>query len=292
MRGNKIMAILWLLIAILCIYILIKNLNSKSNNEINIFFGGNSKLLETKTFSKEEINNFDFNLVSESLEITSSNDDKVYVELYCTEELKPNVMLNANTLQIESKRNNRNFSFTTFIRKIIVKLPDNIKLENANMHSSSGSFHINNFSCNKLNIQTSSGSIYLNDTKTEDTKVLASSGSIHIDNCNSTDLDLNTSSGSVHLNGSFDKAEIGTSSGSIHANFNKALLQDSSFSASSGSIHLKFPSDASFKSIYHVSSGNYKNSITGTNGKTGTEQVNNGGPEISFQTRSGSIRIN
>lgn len=287
MKGNKIIGILWLLLAAFCLYILISKLNRTPN--IKFFSFANPKLLETKTFTKEEIKNLDIKLISEGLEISTSDDNTVYVELYCQQDSKPTVKLNNNTLSIESIKN---VSKIMEYRKVVVKLPADIKINETNTSLTSGSLHINNLSCNELNIKNSSGSVRLNYVTTQNTNIINTSGSIHFDDCTLNNVSAKTTSGSIHISGNYEMVNLNSTSGSIHGDFYKALSKDSSFAASSGSIHVNFPSDANFKSIYNVSSGTYRNSITGTSGKTGNEQVNKDGPVLNFRTSSGSISIN
>ncbi len=313
MKGNKIMGIIWILIAAFFIWLLITKLSDKTNKSIfnlsiNTSVFNNCKLLETKTLNKDDFNQININLISENLEFQKSIDDKVYVELYCTEETKPEVKVENNSLSVNAIQK----KVVTFSnRKVVIKLPESTNIQNTNIVMKSGNIHFDNYKTDKLNIQNISGSIHINNLICDsenfncksgsihinnlicDTGILECiSGSIHINNSTVSKIEISSKSGSIHIEGNYDKVDLSTISGSINGNFNKVISQDSNFNTTSGSIHIRFPNDANFKSVYSVGSGSYRNSMTGTYGKNGNEQVNNNGPEINFHATSGSITIN
>lgn len=303
MRGNKIMGVLWLIIAVFLTFILfakMKSSNSWKNSGLMITFNGKSgedgksgnseNLYDTLTFSVSEVNDIDIDLISESVYVEAADDNKITVELYCTEETAPAVQIIQNVLKIEDKKNKAiNLSFGK--RKVVVKVPKTFELNEIEISTSSGSIHGEALTASNMDCHSASGSVYFNQCKTDSMDIKSSSGSVHLSNCEIDDLECSTQSGSIHMSGIIDKAEVRAISGSIHAELSEPLKLNSEFQATSGSIKLNIPNNTNMNIKYSVGSGTYKNDISGTTGKKGTDTIGNGGPNVELRTTSGSIKV-
>ncbi|MCQ2592644.1 MAG: DUF4097 domain-containing protein [Treponema sp.] len=293
MKGNKIMGIIWLLIALLLCVILGIRLSKKESYSVLKITGkeiiGMANLYETKTFSPKEIKAFDIDILSESLYFEETNDKNISVEFYCTKETMPQVNVYQDCLKINGKVSKNLVSMVN--RKIVVKLPKDYNANQIDISTASGSVHLNSLSTPKLDCSTSSGSIHLNNGTIDSADIKSNSGSIHLTDISAQTIDCNCTSGSIHLDGSFSKVEANAVSGSINLKLDKELSEKSSFRTTSGSIHLDIPenSNATFK--YSVTSGSYNNKINGTKGKSGTDILGKGSEPISLHTTSGSITI-
>lgn len=293
MKGNKILAILWVLIAILLTIILVAKLNglkdpklSKITHSIHSDNKGNTYIDVVKN-----INSIDINLLSEALEIQETTDSKISVQLVGFENNEPDVTVVSNTLKIQSKKKIK-VNFVTFQRKVIVKLPKGIELSDVDFTCTSGSIKINNCIFTNIHVNSTSGSVSVYNCKADKFDVRCASGSITFDECAITNIEAKSESGSIKVDGNYKGIELRSTSGSIKANLNEPLIQDSELCSTSGSVHLTLPPESGFKVKYNVVSGTYKNSITGTSGKKGNETVNGGGPLVELQSASGSIHIN
>lgn len=309
MKSNKIFGVIWTGIAIVLTFLLFSSLKGR----INIFGGfsimNSSKLYQTLNFSPSEIKDIDVDLASDSLQIEKTSGSSIIVELYGNEKSVPKASIYKDTLKIESQK--AVFHMFGTSGKALIKLPESFIVNDGDFKANSGSIHIsdtifNKLDCNstsgsinlenvtadKTDCKASSGSIRINNSKAKEFDVKASSGSVRLENCEAESFDCNISSGSTYLSGSFGKIEVNSRSGSINADLTKELTSDSEFHAVSGGIHLNVPSTSNFRTKYSCTSGTYKNNISGTNGKKGTDIVGNGGPLIELSTTSGSIHIN
>lgn len=297
MKGNKMLGILWIIIAICLTLLLASKLKNKSNSFISIsknkieYDGFKANVSDSYEFNKTDFNMVDIKLSSENLHIQESSDDKVHVELYTPEEFKPKVSIIENTLKIEPC-DKKVHIMGIVNRRVVVKLPKGIEITDIDLDVTSGSIHIKDMNFNSIDANSTSGSVHVDNCVFGAAELKSTSGSVNINESKIDKLEAKSSSGSIRANGNFEKIELTSSSGSIHAEVYNKLTGDSELRSSSGSIHLRIPSDSGFISKYSCVSGNYHNSITGTNGKKGNETVNGGGPKIELQSTSGSIHIN
>jgi len=297
MRGNKMIGILWLIIAACLIAVLVlKMKDSEAFNVIHIngkkieFDGSPASLADSYTFSKNEINSVDINLVSETLNVQKSEDDKIHVELYTPKDYMPTVQILNNVLKIDSITKAK--ISIALNRRVVVKLPEGIELSDFDADLTSGSIHIDDCSVNNLDVNSTSGSVNLTHCDSLTADVKSTSGSVHVTDCEIGILEAKSTSGSVRVDGSFNKVDLHSISGSVHADFRDALTEDSELQSTSGSVHLNVPSNAAFTAKYSTASGTYRNSITGTSGKKGNDVVNGGGIKVELHTTSGSVHVN
>lgn len=299
MRGNKIIGFIWIIIAIFLIYILVVKVTTgkKIFNNKNLSFRINSNsigeavLYDTQIFSSDKFDSFDISLSSESLHIEQSNTDDVIVELYGNEDTVPTVEVEGNVLSIESPKNMKHV-ISLGGRKVIVKLPKGYIADSVDLDLASGSTHISNCNFRNLESKNSSGSVHIENCDVEKMELVSHSGSVHIENSKIPEAEISSSSGSVRVDGSFDTLNVRAVSGSVRADLKKSLNQDSEIYTTSGSINLSVPNNMNAKIKYSVTSGNYRNSISGTSGKTGTDHIGIGGPTLKLSSTSGSINVN
>lgn len=297
MRGNKVIGIIWIIIAVCLTVFLVWKLTSSSNSFVNIhadkieFDGTKANITETFEFDKNSFNMADIELHSESLYVQKSTDDKVHVEVYAPEAYKPTVQVFQNTLKITPC--NKKINIIGLInRRVIVKLPEGMDITDFDADVTSGSIHIENINLETIDAKSTSGSVHIDYCTFGNAELKSSSGSVNINESKIESLEGKSSSGSVKAKGNFSKIELTSISGSIHAESYNKLSGDSELRSTSGSIYLKIPSDSNFNSKYSCVSGTYHNDITGTSGKKGNETVNGGGPKIELHSTSGSIHIN
>lgn len=318
MKGNKIMALLWILIAIFLTGLLVWKLKGTSGNNnfiphISISNGSagigiaQAPLLETKVFDATEFNAIDVDLSFESGRIEKSNSNKVEIEIYSSEDNPPTVDIIDNTLKIKSVRSQKPIFES---RKVVIKLPEGINVNDCDIRSASGSLHINDFSTESMDAESASGSVHLTNGHYSSLDVKSSSGSVNLNNitadkadlksqsgsvncsdCDFLDLEARSTSGSIRFEGKADKIDLQSTSGSVHAQLANALNADSEIQSTSGSVYLKVPANSNLDVKYSVISGTYRNSITGASGKKGSEKVNAGGPKLELRTTSGSIHV-
>lgn len=313
MKGNKIMGILWIIIAVCLAGILVLKLSGGDKKEKGLLISvddvSGGKLSKTYTFNVEDVRALDVGVASESVFVEKTSGNQVIVELYMPESVLPEVELNGGLLSIKSRKDKIIVGISN--RKIIIKVPSgftpsdfNIGASSGSLHvrdldlpcdvncgTSSGSVHITNVNCKKLDLGSSSGSVHIENVNSDDLNAGTSSGSIRTENSKGAFAKLHSSSGAVRLDGSYEGIDCTASSGSVHAKLYKALTMDSNLHSTSGSVKLSVPSDAGFNVKYGVVSGSYHNSITGTSGKNGSDVVRGGGPTVQIGTTSGSIRI-
>jgi len=295
MKENKIMGIIWLLIAIiLTLFLIWKIKNSINGNRFKIINGFKSApFFESKTFDAAEINKIDIYLISENILVEKSQENKITVEIYSSKEVAPKVQVIENKLKIESFKNKVSFSLTPLAtQRVVIKLPSIASINNFDINNTSGSIQIIDIEIDNIDVNCNSGSINMKNSTFVKANAKTTSGAVHIDSCKIVDLEAKSTSGNVRTSGRFDKLKLNTVSGSIYADSKKALTQDSEFKAVSGAIYLKIPENSAFNSSYNCISGKYKNKITGTIAKQGNEVVNGGGAKFEFQSTSGSIQIN
>lgn len=294
MKGNKIMGIIWLIIALILVFFLITGIKEKNGkrrigvDSLEISGNNSAGLYETKKFAAAEIKSIDIDVSSESILFEKADDSEITVDLYCNESCVPEVSVENGTLKITS--NNKPFVIC-FNRKIIVKIPGDYYSDDVDVHSASGSIRINNCNFGNVDANSSSGSIHLENCKFNNFDGKSASGSIKIENCEIPVLDCESTSGSVKAEGSFDSVDLKAVSGSISADLKKTLTGKSEMRSTSGSIHLITPENSNLQIKYATTSGTYKNSKNGTSGKKGTDSIGTAEIPLELKTTSGSIHI-
>lgn len=299
MKGNKILGIIWILIAIILLFFMLKTINKKGyrNSRIHIpgiEFYANSKsddsFSDKKTFSTSEINKLKIHLASESVYIEKSDSNQIEIEFYCPKESLPNLELSGKTLTI-SEVHHKTINFSAN-RRVVIKLPSNYKDSDLEINLASGAIHLSDCNFSEIECNSASGSIHIDNVKVGKMEISSASGSIHIDNCESSFLNAKSQSGSVHISGKFDGMKLKSTSGSIRTDLRKPLTQNSEIAATSGAVKLLLPSESNLSINYSLTSGTYNNHHTGTSGKSGRDIMGSGKVNLDLKTVSGSISIN
>jgi hypothetical protein len=146
----------------------------------------------------------------------------------------------------------------------------------------------------RVEARTGSGSITLRQIAGS-AKASSGSGTIELEQTAKGDVELNTASGQIHVRGANGAVTAGTASGSIAISGKPDAAW--TLSSSSGSISLDLPTGTPFTLDARTTSGGIDvdhpvtvNSIRGRRREI-HGAVNGGGPTVSVETTSGSIRI-
>ena len=198
-------------------------------------------LLGNTSYKASSVDNLDFNMSWENLQIKNSPDDNIKIEIYCNKKkYAPKVRLSASTLVIDSI--SVGHLITNFGQKhctVIVYIPYGKQFENVNIHLSSGTLEeTSNIASGNLNIQISSGNVNTGYITAKQAQVVASSGSIRMEGLSSPKALVQASSGKIDLDSI--KAQdlvVQTTSGSIKIGSIDSGV--TALSSTSGSIKLK-----------------------------------------------------
>ncbi len=144
-----------------------------------------------------------------------------------------------------------------------------------------------------IDLNTSGGGISIEDLN-GDINAHTSGGSISLTHVNG-EIDINTSGGSINADDVKGIISAHTSGGSINAKLYKTPTADSKFSTSGGSINAYLAKNIAVD-IYAKTSGGRVRSEFNVNGTVKKNsvvgEINGGGPELSFTTGGGSVRLN
>ena len=289
-RRNIMMALVWILLAVVLTYLLVSKISEKGsdkNKNLIISFSPSS-LQSTKNFDANKVENLFVDLTSESFYLENTNGNSIIVELYGNEKSIPSVNINNNTLEIKSEVH---IGINFGEQKVVVKIPNNCKFDDVNVKSLSGALHVSEVAAKNVIYKSSSGSIHVNDGIVESGKIESQSGSVSIINCDIIKLDASSVSGSLKFAGSTDQFDLASVSGSVRVDLNKPFVNESKMESTSGSLHLNIPKNTNCNVDYKCTSGSYTNSITSTRGKSGVDVMGNGGPVLMLKSTSGSIHI-
>lgn len=299
MKTNKILAAIWVLIAVILLYVMvikIKNSNTGLMRLGEITRGelifGKAKLRDSYSYPVASINDVSVNVSSMTVRFERISGDNVIVEIYSNQEENVSVYEADSVLNVLVPKNKNVVSINAGERSVVIKVPYTCELNTVSVDGSSGSIWMDGIKAAKFYVDVKSSSIHMdNVVGTESITAVSMSGSVKMSDVVTSRLDLSSSSGSVKYEGECDSFILKSRSGSVKAELTKPFSGDSEISSSSGSIWLSVPSDSSFNVTYKVSSGSYHNRITGCDGKKGSETVGNGGPLLNVSASSGSIHI-
>lgn len=293
MKTNIIMAVIWILIAVLLICIFIHGIRDFDANPLNLSSVGTKSLgepYEVKTFSANGIEEINIELASSDAIVKTGSDNEIRVELYGSEKHVPKAELESRTLTI-SEESTIGINLDFGRHGVVVYVPQNFDCNKLRIGLNSGTITTEEVSSRYAYFRTSSGTIKVSDSTFGEASAQSSSGTIAFDDCNSKNLDCRVSSGTVRVSGSFGGVSLKTTSGTVKAELSTALTSDSSIHSSSGTIKVEMPKDADCDIIYSCGSGNYSNTITGIHGKSGRDKMGKGGPELELHASSGLIKV-
>jgi len=293
MKGNKILGAVWILVAIALAGILVSQLvgGKKMFGFIN-FKNEKSENQATSSemnFSQNEINEVDVDLTFGSIVLEKADVNDITVSLEGNKKVWPEVYSEGNVLKIKSELQ---FVILGFNRlTVTVKVPKNYDLKDINLETASGSIKVRGMKTPVIDVHSLSGSVTVENCEGESAELKTASGSIKINSCKFKEIEAKALSGSVSLDGECNAMDLESTSGSVNAVLSSPLTAASSMKSTSGSVHLNVPDNSNLDIKYSVVSGNYKNSLTGTSGKKGTDRIGSGGINLELKTTSGSIKI-
>lgn len=234
--------------------------------------------LGSTEYKASSINNLDFNLSWEDLQLEATGANEIVVDIYCNnKKYAPKVKTSSGTLIIESVPST---SVVIGVQKkctVIVKLPQDKDFDKVKIQTSSGDINSSvGFSArDSISIGASSGDIKIEKqiSATKDAVIKTSSGSSYLEGISAKQLTASASSGNITVNRADSKtAVIHTSSGNIKLkNFQAVTFEGSAssgnitgqnldcqsfnVSTSSGTIGLEFSDAPAAKSSVTSSSG-------------------------------------
>lgn len=198
-------------------------------------------LLGETSYKASSVDNLDFNMSWENLQIKKASGDTIIVEIYCNKKkFAPKVRLSHTTLFIDSvPMHNLLLPVSPKHCTVIVYLPSEKEFENIMIHLSSGTLEeTSNISSGTISIEISSGNINTGFLTAKQTKVIASSGAIIMEGLNSPKTLVQASSGKIFLDSIKAKdLVLQTTSGAIKVNSIDSGV--TAISSTSGSIKLK-----------------------------------------------------
>lgn len=200
-------------------------------------------------------------LISHNINFKHSDDDKLKVEYYESENDKVNIKVEGNTLKLKSeyKKKYRFFNFrfkSPKVSNVDIYLPKN-EYQNIDVELISGDLKINNFIFNEISIKTTSGDISLSKLNVNNKVVIdLVSGDFHVEDLNVTnDLNVETVSGYIKINTVSSKSiSAKTVSGDIYVN--DLITNSIKTETISGDIDLNINGNKDdFKAILNITSG-------------------------------------
>ena len=306
MKRNYILGSLWIVIALLLTFLLIKGFRGNKNTFSGIHnfsdwiekaidedgwdrdewdseyydYDGDDENMETieaselaknTTFEAVGIKTISTDLRTFPVEVSKSSDSKIHIDFEGKAENY--CKLSHNGSEILVKEVKRKSGFNTHINgKVYITLPETFDKE--------------------LNIDNVSGSVKIYGIKAEEASIEAVSGSVSITDCDIKKAKVDTVSGSSKVSGNFEQLNIESVSGSIKAESGRALVGKCDFESVSGSIQLAIPANMGYSMEYETMSGSFKDEIAGVSGsKHGKYTYGSGNTEIEVSTMSGSIKI-
>lgn len=259
-------------------------------------------MIDKKGFSNSSVNNLDFDLSSETVEIKETLDSNITVEIYCNNNrMAPEVKMNGSTLSLTSKAAT---SFWVALRcTVYVFIPQGMSFDNINLKTTSGEIKIEPaLSAHSIAIRSTSGEIDVNGGLFADSiTVKSTSADIEVKNLDADDLIIESTSGEIELSkytggtGSLrttsgdisvldfaveyakfkttsgdisvknldcDYFDFESTSGSQHTTLINAPIAKSKMESSSGSLDITVPAGSHFEVDVHSNSGTFKDGFS------------------------------
>jgi hypothetical protein len=165
---------------------------------------------------------------------------------------------------------------------------------NLDANTSSGSLRLNDTSASRVSAETSSGTLELGDMRADNVRGKTTSGTLRATRIEAASFDLETSSGGIRADALTGGGRLKSTSGNINVETLRPT-SDVSLRASSGGVKLWVPDDYAFVFEGRCSSGSIRSDYDlyyqGRNNNSATYTHREGGPTISVETTSGSIRL-
>lgn len=293
---SKILATIYLIIAVFLIFILVRGISGrglKMGKIIHIssnISSDNLSLYKNYSFNGNNLKKVSVDSSSETIVIADSDSKDVVVNLYGEwDKINPTVELTGDSLKVT--RPAKSNVVASSHRKIEVLIPRN-QVTTLNCNSASGGLTVSNLKFENLNINSASGSIRMNDCTAKNVDFNSASGSKKFEDCDFDFLKSKSASGSFKFSGKVNSFDISSASGSISIENDSVITGDSSIKSASGSIKIALPQDSNFVLKCESNSGSIHNEFTGNSFRNKAhETVGSGGAELKIKSSSGSIKI-
>jgi len=301
MKKNIILALAWFCLAFAVIAFFTNELRRFNRSGYKDFmrfgivngkFNPHTSVLKEMQFDINEINSIKASLINEDIKFIPSNDDKIIVKIIGIEENKklPEIKKeNEDILITASKNEKKRFFFGwNYSHRIEISIPSaelyvakntgNGMAENtisAFIESSSSDIMIHDIALKNLHFKSAGGDVIFRNSKIEN------------------QFEFNTSSGDVRGEASICGFTGSSVSGDFKLRFLSAPKNDSTFNSTSGDFSIYLPKDITgFSCDFNSSSGDYKNSFTGSSAEKKIYDVyKTDSPRLFIKTVSGDCRI-
>lgn len=291
MRHNKILAALWVAIALILTAVLAGGLARQGNRGGSIkrlsdwngidddwldsdddFSDDDGTPLSGEAFAPEGIKGVEVDLNSLAVEITESTDGLFHVDFTSGAKRRCSIRNSGGRLRISEKKQRFPNVTSMLGGAVLIRIPSRYN-GTVGVDSVSGAAKASGLSLGSLDIESVSGSASITD-------------------CKISVLDVETVSGSIRADGDFGRLDVESVSGSIKITARSPLKGESSVESVSGSVALKMPADSGYTLRWSTVSGSFNDEITGAGGgKRGTSTNADGSARISVETMSGAIKV-
>ena len=301
MKKNIILALAWFCLAFAVIAFFTNELRRFNRlgykdfmrfGIVNGKFNPHTSVLKEMQFDINEINSIKASLINEDIKFIPSNDDKILVKIIGIEENKelPEIKKENEALLITASKNEKKGFFFgwNYSHRIEISIPSaelyiaanagNGRAENtisAFIDSTSSDIRICDITLKNLHFKSVSGDVIFRNSKIEN------------------QFEFNTKSGDIKGE-AFIYGFTGSSvSGDFKLRFLSEPKNDSTFNSTSGDFSIYLPKDITgFSCDFNSSSGDYKNSFTGTSAEKKIYDVyKTDSPRLFIKTVSGDCRI-
>ena len=198
-------------------------------------------LIEKQSFNHMAVNNIDFNLSSEQLEINETFDSNITIEVYCNNnKMAPEISCSGQNLSVVSRLHNSGFLTAGTRCTLIVYIPQGKNFKDVKLQSSSGEIKLKSeLTANNIKIQTTSADIESERGLFADNIFLkATSGEVDAKNLDGDTLVVETSSGDIEIqNYTGGTGTLKATSGSIDVD--DFAVEYAKFKTTSGKISVK-----------------------------------------------------
>ena len=301
MKKNIILALAWFCLAFAVIAFFTNELRRFNRSGYKDFmrfgivngkFNPHTSVLKEMQFDINEINSIKASLINEDIKFIPSNDDKILVKIIGIEENKelPEIKKENEALLITASKNEKKGFFFgwNYSHRIEISIPSaelyiaanagNGRAENtisAFIESSSSDIRIYDITLKNLHFKSADGDVIFRNSKIEN------------------QFEFNTSSGDVRGEASICGFTGSSVSGDFKLRFLSAPKNDSTFNSTSGDFSIYLPKDITgFSCDFNSSSGDYKNSFTGSSAEKKIYDVyKTDSPRLFIKTVSGDCRI-
>jgi len=280
MSIKKVILVLCLVITI-CLILGVTVMRNSFLGVFNNAGSGEPKISEEKIFDITDIKNISVDDLHTNINVISTPESKIKVQLYGLLENKQEPDFNLLT---DTKNGNLDIIVQSK-KKLVLSWKGNHRLDifipqsysnDLNIKTSEGTTNIGKLGLNNLNIEATSGHILTKDMTTNSAK-------------------LENSSGRIEMSGFAGQLDAVNSSGGIKVSYKEFNKNPLNLESSSGSIKLQLPQDSAFYLLAKSLSGTAKCELPIEIKKTERNYiegaVNGGTNKVTIKTNSGSITV-